>query len=41
MNKYAKEFNMVSTNYANPHGLANIHNKSTVRDQCIIASKLI
>eukprot|EP00826_Nyctotherus_ovalis_P017472 TRINITY_DN15151_c0_g1_i3.p1 TRINITY_DN15151_c0_g1~~TRINITY_DN15151_c0_g1_i3.p1 ORF type:complete len:219 (+),score=46.29 TRINITY_DN15151_c0_g1_i3:73-729(+) len=43
MNSSAKELNLFHTNYANPHGLNNVNNKSTAEDLgrlCAAAAKV-
>tara|TARA_B100000963_G_scaffold206280_1_gene179656 strand:- start:726 stop:1784 length:1059 start_codon:yes stop_codon:yes gene_type:complete len=41
MNKYAKEFKLTNTNFANPHGLPNKSNLSTAHDIFKLSSKII
>jgi len=38
MNDLAREMGLSSTNYANPHGLANRNNTSTAFDQAKLSS---
>ncbi|EGR27368.1 hypothetical protein IMG5_197030 [Ichthyophthirius multifiliis] len=38
MNKYARELNLLQTQYSNPHGLINKSNKSNAIDQCKLSA---
>lgn len=41
MNRQASKYNMVNTNYANPHGLSNKNHRSTAEDQMILIREVL